>query len=68
VSIVLFPGVAEVAEEKSADEITLDDLVLRQQELISRWHDLGSEFKRRVDGIPFDLALELSDLLCKYLE
>jgi hypothetical protein len=67
-SIILFPSVVEVVEAESADEISLDDFVSEQQEIIDRWRDLGFEFKQRVYGIAFDIYLEIIAFLCKYLE
>jgi hypothetical protein len=59
--VVLFPGIREIAE---VGEPEIDpEIILKLDIQLERWRALGTEWKRRVDGVPFDLALELSDLL-----
>jgi hypothetical protein len=63
-TIKLFPGVAEVADPKPGIEIDLDAILDRQADLLERWKILGREIQRRAERpLPFDIALELQDLI-----
>lgn len=55
--IFLFPGVTEVAV------VDFGAVIDQQSDLLMRWRDLGSEFRRRLYNIPSDLSFELSELL-----
>jgi hypothetical protein len=61
--IVFFPGVDEVSEPPIEPEPDLEEVVLAQEILLERWQSLGSELKRRADGLPADLRFELCELL-----
>jgi hypothetical protein len=58
--IALFPGVAVVpAVEDECAGLN----IIRVFDLLARWAVFGEEIKRRVEQVPFDLQLELYDLL-----
>jgi hypothetical protein len=58
--IVCFPGV-EVPAPLTDHEPDLEEVALAREILLERWEALGSELKRRVDGIPSDLRFELCE-------
>jgi hypothetical protein len=60
--IMPFPGLTEISEVPE-DELDLDATCARQSDLLARWVALGSELKRRVEHLPFDVSLELCDLI-----
>lgn len=63
--IALFPGVAEVfADPEVEPELDPGTILARQSGLLLRWKVLGEELQRRAEHpLPFDLALDLHDLL-----
>lgn len=62
--IVLLPGTSEVPATPDEPEPDLEEICVQQAELIEIWKDFGTELKRRSEyPLPFDLALELYDLL-----
>ena len=61
--LVGFPGVAEVSEV-TKPELDPDEIIAQQNDLLARWRVLGEELTRRAEHpLPFDLALELRDLI-----
>jgi hypothetical protein len=58
--IALFTGVAVVPEIE--DEFAERDVAFLS-DLLARWAVFGEEIKRRVEHVPFDLQLDLYDLL-----
>ena len=62
-NVVLLPGVGAVPEI-TEPEIDLEAILAQQGDLLLRWRVLGEELKRRAEyPLPFDLALELQDLI-----
>jgi hypothetical protein len=63
--IILFHGVSEVlAAHDSEPALDLDAVLVHQSDLLVRWKAFGEELKRRSEcPLPFDLALDLYDLL-----
>ena len=60
--IVFFPGTDEIYEE-IVEPVDFEALATELSILLERWLAFGEELRRRVDGIPFDLNFELSELL-----
>jgi hypothetical protein len=62
-NVALFPGVNEVHEEQEY-EPDYEEICAHQADIIARWKELGREIMRRAEvPLPFDLALDLNDLL-----
>ena len=61
--VLRFPGVDVIDDTEPEAPLDLDEIVLRQQDLLARWRVFGSEIKRRLYDVPFDLALELDELM-----
>jgi len=61
--ILQFPNTVEIAMD-SEPEIDFEVLATQQSDLLFRWRTFGEELKRRAEcPIPFDLSLELYDLI-----
>lgn len=61
--VALFPGVEEVPEMPEY-EPDYQEICAHQADVIERWKDLAREITRRIEvPLPFDLALDLDDLL-----
>ena len=62
-TVIIFPGVDVVEGTELEAPLDLEEIVLRQQDLQARWQVFGSEIKRRLYDVPFDLTLELNELM-----
>jgi hypothetical protein len=62
-TLLLFPGVTEVAAVPEPEpEIDLEQIVIRQEDLLAQWVDLAGELKRRAD-VPPDLGFQMNELV-----
>jgi len=62
-TVLRFPDVDVIDDTEHEALLDLEEIVSRQQDLLACWLVFGFKIKRRLYDVPFDLALELDELM-----